>query len=155
MTMKRLFLPLILLILAFSATACAEKTTTTAGLDYEDFDYIEDYDEVFNRREGTYIVYLYSESCFNCGEIKRDVLAFADSYTDRAMFFFNVDNATAELQNAFLTTLGRTQVGTPSLILIKDNGFSTTASSRYFFSGASAVLSILTDLEKGTYQYWS
>jgi len=155
MTIKRLLLPLLLLVLAFSTTACQAETTTTAGLDYDDFDYIEDYDEVFNRREGTYIVYLYSESCFNCGEIKEDVLAFAEAYSDRAMFFFNVDGATADLQNAFLTALARTQVGTPSLILIKDNGFSTTASSRYFFSGASAILSILTDLEKGTYQYWS
>ncbi len=155
MTHKRLLFPVLMFLFAFSLVACQEETTTTAGLDYGDFDYIEDYDEVFNRREGTYIVYLYSDSCFNCGEIKADILAFADSYTDRAMFFFNVDNATSDLQNAFLTTLGRTQVGTPSLILIKDNGFSTTASSRYFFSGASSVLSILTDLEKGTYQYWS
>jgi len=155
MTHKRLFLPILIFILAFSVVACQAETTTTAGLDYGDFDYIEDYDEVFNRREGTYIVYLYSESCYNCGEIKSDVLAFAEAYSGRAMFFFNVDGATAELQNDFLTTLARTQVGTPSLILIKDNGFSTTASSRYFFSGASAVLSILTDLEKGTYQYWS
>lgn len=154
MTSKRLLFPLILFILAFSLSACAAETTTSAGLDYDDFDYIEDYDEVFNRREGTYIVYLYSESCFNCGEIKEDVLAFAASYTDRAMFFFNVDGATADLQNAFLTTLARTAVGTPSLILIKDNAFSTTASSRYFFSGASAVLSILTDLEIGDYPYW-
>ncbi|MDP3130641.1 MAG: hypothetical protein Q8N15_04820 [Bacillota bacterium] len=154
MTIKRLFFPLFLLFLAFSVTACAVETTTTDGLDYDDFDYIEDYDEVFNRREGTYIVYLYSESCYNCGEIKEDVFAFASTYADRTMFFFNVDGATSDLQNAFLTTLGRTQVGTPSLILIKNNAFSTTASSRYFFSGASAILSILEDLEKGTYQYW-
>jgi len=155
MTHKRLFLPILIFILAFSVVACQAETTTTAGLDYGDFDYIEDYDEVFNRREGTYIVYLYSESCYNCGEIKEDVLAFADSYTDRTIFFFNVDGATADLQNAFLTALGRTQVGTPTMILIKDKAFDTTASSRYYFEGISRILSIITDLEKGTYQYWS
>ena len=155
MTIRRLFLPLLSALLAFTLLACQTTTTTTAGLDYSDFDYIEDYDEVFTRREGTYVVYLYSLSCAQCETIKDDVLAFASSYADRTVYFFNLDLGSSTLQNTFLTTLGKATVGTPTVILVADGGFDKTASSRYFFTGSSDVLSILADLAKGSYPYWS
>jgi len=153
MTAKRLFLPLLFLFAAFALTACAE-TTTAAGLDYDDFDYIEDYDEIFDRRAGTYIVYLYSESCHNCATIKSEILAFASAYDDHVLFFFNVGEGSAALQNDYKEAIGITEVQTPVLLLITDNGFDKTASSRFYFAGVTAIRAILNDLENGSYQYW-
>ncbi|MFA5007411.1 MAG: thioredoxin family protein [Candidatus Izemoplasmatales bacterium] len=155
MTIRRLLFPLLTLLVGFALVACQTATTTLGGPDYDDFDYIEDYDEVFNRREGTYIVYLYSESCYTCNSIKDEVLAFAGAYADRTIYFLNVDNATATKETVFLTTLGKNEVGTPTLLLIKDSGFDKNASSRYFFTGSSPILSIINDLENGDYPYWN
>jgi thiol-disulfide isomerase/thioredoxin len=153
MTKQRILTPVLALLFAFALFAC-DQTTTTAGADYGDFDFIEDFDEAFNRREGTYIVYLYSETCENCNRIKDQMLAFAAAYDDRVIFFFDVAKATTALQDAFLFQLGKTTVNTPTLILITANGFDKTVASRFYFEGASAILGIINDLENGSYQYW-
>lgn len=155
MTIRRLLFPLLTLLLGFALVACQTATTTLGGPDYDDFDYIEDYDEVFNRREGTYIVYIYSETCGTCNSIKDEVLAFASSYTDRTIYFFNLDGATATKEEELLTPLGQSEVGTPTLILVKNKGFDKNAFSNYCFSGSSRILSIIVDLENGDYPYWN
>ncbi|MFH0993116.1 MAG: hypothetical protein V1761_02065 [bacterium] len=151
---QRILLMFILPLLCLSFLGCETVTTTTTGRDYADFDYLEDYDEVFNRNAGTYIVYIYSTDCYNCAQFKDEILEFAATFTDRTIFFFNVSNATSSLQTAYLDMIGQTAVRTPSLVLIKNNAFDKTVASRYYFEGAPIIRSLLNDLENQSYLYW-
>jgi len=156
--MKKIITAAFLTIFGFAFLGCSNVTTevTTTGLDYEMFDYLSDYDEVFDRREGTYMVYFYSATCPNCIAIKDTVLEFANTYTRYNLYFFNVDNATADLKAAFLTTIGvsSSKFGTPSLIIVKDSAFDKTAVSNYYFSGASEIPPALRDIQNGTYNHF-
>jgi len=142
------------MLLAFLFGCGAATTTATTGLDYSDFNYLEDYDEVFNRAAGTYIVYIYSTDCYNCSNFKAEILEFAATYSGRPIFFFNVSNATSSLQAAYLSTIGQTGVRTPSLLLILNNAFDKTVASRFYFEGAPIIRSLLNDLDNSSYPYW-
>lgn len=156
--MKKIITAAFMIILGMTFLGCSNTTqeVTTTGLDYEMFNYISDYDEVFNRREGTYLVYFYSATCANCIAIKNTVLTFANTYTAHTIYFFNVDNATADLKTEFLTLIGvsSSKFGTPSLIIVKDFKFDKTAQSNYYFSGATDIPPALRDIQNGTYQYF-
>ena len=130
-------------------------TTTTTGLDYDAFDYLTDYNQVFTRREGTYFVYFYSLTCSNCIKIKSSVLEFADTYSDYNTYFFNVDNGTDTYKAEFLAAIGvsSTNFGTPSFLVVVNGSFDKTKLSNYFFSGATVIPALLRDIETGTYQY--
>lgn len=143
-------------LLTFAFIGCNKTTeTTTTGLDYEMFYHLDDYNTVFNRREGTYLVYIYQPTCTGCEAIKDTVLEFADTYTGHVIYFFDVSKATASLQVNFLNMIGISSVefGTPTLLLIINNSFDNTARSHYYFSGASPIQNILRDIEYDSYEY--
>lgn len=154
--MKKLLSLGVIAFLSFLLFGCSGDTTTTEGLSYDMFDYIEDYDEIFDRREGTYLVYIYSPTCTICIDIKSTVLEFADTYEKYNIYFLNADNATTALKTEFLNTIGlpETMYGTPALVLIKNNSFDKTALSLYYFAGAKEIPNILRDIKNGSYTYF-
>jgi hypothetical protein len=153
MLFKRLAMPALALLLAFSILSC-DAATTTSGLSYEDFDHIDDYDEIFDRRQETYLVYIYSLSCSNCASFKEEILAFASTYTDHVLFFFCADDGTSDLEADYLATIGATSLLTPTLLLILDNDFDRNTASRYYFTGSTRIRTVLNDIESDSYQYW-
>ncbi len=155
--MKKIIALLVAVTLGISLFGCSgDETTTTTGLNYEMFNYISDYDEIFDRREGDYLVYIYSDTCSICDTIKDTVLEFADTYTGHMIYFFEVTYATTELKTEFLSYIGLNEIlfGTPSLVIVKDNSFETTSFSNYFFAGATDIPRVLRDIENGTYNYF-
>jgi len=155
--MKKLLTLGAIAILSLVLFGCSGDTTTTSdGLSYDMFDYIEDYDEIFDRREGTYLVYLYSPTCSICNSIKDTVLEFADTYEKYNMYFFNVDNGTTALETEFLNTIGLSSslFGTPGLVLVKNNSFDKTALSLYYFAGGTEIPNILRDIQNQSYPYF-
>lgn len=154
--MKKLFALALGILLGLSTLGCNQTTTTTtAGLDYDMFFSITDYSQVFNRNQGTYIVYMYSDTCAHCVAIKSTVLEFADTNDDIVMYFFNVSTGTEAAQTAFLTTVGLTtsNFGTPTLIVVVDNDFDLTSRSNFLFEGEIPITSILRDIENDAYAY--
>ena len=155
MKLKRLFLSLVILLGVFAFIGCAETTTTVIGLDYTDFDSIVDYSEVFNRREGDYLVYVYQTSCAACIRLKSDFLDFADQYDDYNVYFFNVANVSESSDSStYLATIGQPSVQTPVLLVIKNKSFDTTNVSRYFYAGEAKIRAVMTDLQNDAFPYW-
>ncbi len=155
--MKKLFTITLGLLLGLALLGCTDTTeSTTAGLSYDNFFSITDYSQIFNRNEGTYIVYMYSTSCAHCENIKPTVLGFADTHADDIMiYFFDVTNGTEAAQTVFLNTVGLTTntFGTPTLIVVVDNAFDITARSNFLYSGEIPITSILRDIDNGAYTY--
>ena len=149
--MKKILQPVLLLFLLFTFVGCNQ--TTQYELNYDEFDYIEDYDEVFNRREGTYLVYVYSLTCAICQELKPTILNFADTYEDNMLYFFNVDKASPELRQAYLDKIGLSKLNTPVLLVIVDNDFDKTNLTNFYFDGKAKIPSIINDIQNGTYEY--
>ncbi len=154
MLAKKLMLISTLLLSLFTLLGCA-TTTTTDVLDYDDFDYVDDYNDVFNRSQGTYIVYVYASSCSVCAKIKADVLEFAEGYTDYPIYFFDAGAVDTTYQADYLNTIGQASVQTPTILIIKNNTFDKTNVSRYLFSGESKIRSLMTDLENDAFLYWN
>ncbi len=156
MTFKKTLFLLLILVLTLSAFACNTTTTETA-LSYEDFEYFDRYQDAFNRREGTYLIYIYSTTCTVCATFKPEVIAFAAAYTDEVIYFFDSGAATdaATSQPAFLAAIGQASLQTPTLLLIKDGAFDLTNIDKYFFSGIPAIRNILNDLTNNSYPYYS
>lgn len=155
--MKKVMTMVLSLFLGVALYGCnSETTTTTTGLNYEMFDYIEDYDEIFDRRQGTYLVYIYSPSCTVCESIKDTVLEFADTYTAHEIYFLDVTNASSTAETEFLSLIGlsSTVFGTPSLVIVVDNDFDKTAFSHYFFAGGTEIPAVIRDIQNGAYQYF-
>jgi thiol-disulfide isomerase/thioredoxin len=154
--MKKLFTMILFGLVSVSLFAC-QTTTATTTVNYDLFEQIARYQDVFNRREGTYLVYVYSDSCVVCETIKTQVYNFADTYPDgetgHEIYFFNAAKATdsAANQAAYLLAVGQTQVSTPVLLVIIDNAFDKTNLSTYYFAGAQAVSNILEDIKNGAY----
>lgn len=150
--MKKI-LSLFLIPLLFVFVLACQETTTTTTLNFDLFEQIDRYQDVFTRREGTYLVYVYSDSCVNCATIKERMHEFASTYEGHVIYFFNAALATdgASYQQSYLTKINQSQVQTPSLIVVVDNDFDLTDVSTYYFSGAQAVLNILDDIEYGVY----
>jgi thiol-disulfide isomerase/thioredoxin len=150
--MKKILFLLLLPIFAASLVACQEQTTTTT-VNFELFEQIDRYQDVFTRREGTYLVYVYSDTCVNCQAIKQRVYDFANEYTGHTIYFFNAALATdaQTQQQAYIAKIGQTQVQTPSLVVVVDNDFDLTMLSNYYFMGAATVLNVLDDIQNGAY----
>jgi len=147
---------LLLFSILFSLVAligCGTQTTTEAVLDYDVFDYLSDYDEVFDRPAGTYLVYVYAASCQACARLKTDILEFASQYTDHVIYFFNAGAVDSTNQAPYLAAIGQTSVQTPTMLIIQ-GGFDLTNVSRYLFIGETRIRSLLTDLNNDAYQYW-
>lgn len=156
MKFKRFLLMMIMILGSFSAIGCnLTATTTQVGLDYSEFDSISDYTEVFNRREGNYLVYVYQTNCSACIRLKTDFLAFADTYSDKNIYFFNVGNLSESADSStYLATIGQPSVQTPVLLVIKNNSFDKNNVSRYLYTGESKIRAVMTDLQNGSFLYW-
>lgn len=142
-----------ILVFSFFTLLACEKTTITYGMDYDQFDYILDYDEIFSQENDIYFVYIYSPTCINCISIKSTVLEFANTYEEYHIYFLNVDNATSSLQTEYLDKVGKTKVVTPVFLIIKNQDIDETNVSNYYFSGATQIPAILIDIQNGTYQF--
>lgn len=156
MKFSKVLLFALTLSLSFTILAC-NTTTTEEGASYEMYDSFDRYQDAFTRREGTYLIYIYSTSCSACLTFKPEILAFADSYTDEVLYFFNSAAATdaSTHQQAFLAAIGQASVETPTLLLITDGGFDTTNIDKYYFAGISEIRNILNDLSNNSYPYFS
>jgi len=155
MLLKKSLLSFLLIFTLFATLGCSDVTTTTKGLDYSDFDYITDYSEVFNRREGDYLVYIYQDNCAACIRLKTDFLNFANQYTDYNIYFYNVGTSSDTTNQAqYLSIIGQTQVSTPVLLVVKNKSFDNTNVSRYYFAGETKIRAMMTDLQKDAYPYW-
>ncbi len=155
MFLKKTILSFLMIFTLFAILGCSETTTTSTGLDYSDFDYITDYSEVFNRREGDYLVYVYQTNCAACTRLKSEILNFANEYSDYNIYFYNVGaNSDTTNQASYLAMIGQTQVSTPVLLIIKNKSFDSTNVSRYYFAGEIKIKALMTDLEKDAYPYW-
>jgi hypothetical protein len=154
--MKKLLTMILFGLVSVSLLAC-QTTTVTTTVNYDLFEQIDRYQDVFNRREGTYLVYVYSDTCVVCETIKTQVYNFADTYPEteggHVIYFFNAAKATdsAANQSAYLSSIGQTQVSTPVLLVVIANNFDKTNLSTYYFAGAQAVSNILDDIENDAY----
>jgi len=150
--MKKFLLLFLLPLFALSLTGCREQTTTTT-VNFELFEQIDRYQDVFTRREGTYLVYVYTDTCVNCQPIKQKLYDFASTYEGHTIYFFNAAKATdaQSQQSAYIAKIGQTQVQTPSLLVVVDNDFNLTVLSSYYFVGASSVVNVLDDILNGAY----
>lgn len=157
MTFKKWIAAGLLVLLSFPLLACGEATTTTTadGLDYDDFEFIDYFYQIWNRSAsgGDYLVYLYSTDDTPCERLKDDILEFADTYSDHRIYFFDVTDLTTSDQyftTYFHDMTGLTSIPYPALLLIENRSFDKTKVSQYFFSGAGDIRSILYDLQNGT-----
>lgn len=153
MKFKRMLSLLLLILTAFVLVGCGTTTTTADTLNYEDFNYIESYSEVFTRREGSYLIYIYEPTCANCNKIKDTVLTFAADYTAHAIYFFDTTDVDDTGLSAFLLKTGQASVDTPSLIIVIDNDFDTTNQSKYLYTGITKIPLALSDLKKGAFDW--
>lgn len=160
MTLQKWLLAGLLVLLSLPLSACATTTTTTTaeGLDYDDFEFIGAFYQIWNRNAsgGDYLVYLYATDDLNCDRLKEDVLAFADAYSGHPVYFFDVTGISTSdqyFQEYFKAKTGIATVPYPALLLIKDQSFDKTKVSQYYYSGSAAIRAILYDLENGTFTF--
>lgn len=154
MNLKRMLVLSLLVLTSFVLVGCGTTTTTADTLDYEDFNYLESYSEIFDRREGSYLVYIYEPSCSNCNKIKNTVLTFASEYTAHAIYFFDttdIDDQTG--LSDFLQRTAQTSLDTPTLIVVVDNDFDKTNQGKYLYTGTSKIPLALSDLKKGAFDW--
>jgi len=153
MQKKLLLFPLFVLVV-LSITSCATTTVPTDSLSYDDFDFIESYDEIWNRSEGTYLVYLYSTSCVNCIEIKSTVLHFAATYSLHNIYFYNVfGNIDTQAKADYLAKVGDPEVYIPALIVVIDNDFDVSQTSTIFYKGRTDIPEVMEKLLNGTFSF--
>lgn len=151
--MKKLLSISLFVLAALSLVGCTQTTTTTTNINFDLFEQIDRYQDVFTRREGTYLVYVYSDTCVNCQPIKQRMYDFATNYEGHTLYFFNAAKATDAQahQQTYLAKIGQTQVQTPSLVVVVANNIDMTALSSYLFFGAAAVVNVLDDIQNGAY----
>jgi thiol-disulfide isomerase/thioredoxin len=148
---KRFLLGFALLVSLIPLSACG-KTTTTLAYDYDDFDFIDAYGDVFNRFDETYLVYIYSTSCPNCAAIKSTVIDFAATYTGHRIYFFDITGIEDPTgKQTFLDIMGQTTLSFPALIVVVGNGFDRAQTSKYLYLGKVKIPMILNDIENGSF----
>ncbi len=150
--MKKL-VSLLVLNLFLSLLLACQTTTTTTEISFDLFQQIDRYQDIFTRREGTYVVYVYSDTCGACLQIKEEMATFGDTYTAKVIYFFNASKATdaQTYQQLYLTYIGQTQVQTPVMLIVVDNTFDSTNQSLYYYAGVSAIRNITRDLLNNAY----
>ncbi len=158
MTRRPRLLTVVMIAMAFAMTACQTTTSTVDELDYEDFDYIDSFAQIWTRRDpgGDYIVYLYSTSCATCEDIKDELFAFAQNYTAHHVYFFDItgyQTSDPDVAQNFVAVTGITQLYYPALLLVQNQSFDPTAQNRYYYSGKTRILPILYDLEHGVFTF--
>lgn len=151
----------LMVLMSFLLVGCTSTTTTTSltdgtsTLDYSDFDSLSDFNEVFNRRQSTYLVYVYSSYCTVCATIKDEVFSFAATFDDYPIYFFNAGLvADSDYKQDYLDAIGQSTAQTPVMIVVKDNDFDKNNINQYLFIGAIKIRSAMTDMLNGAYPYW-
>lgn len=150
--MKKLLTLLVLSFVLPILLAC-QTTTTTTEINFDLFQQIDRYQDIFTRREGTYLVYVYSDTCGACLQIKEEMATFGNTYTSKMIYFFNASKATdaQTYQQLYLTYIGQTQVQTPVILVVMDNTFDSTNQALYYYAGVSAIRNITRDLQNNAY----
>ena len=133
--------------------ACQTTTTTSTYNGFDLFNQIDRYQDVFTRREGTYVVYVYSDTCSSCQNIKQEMFEFGSDYDQKAVYYFNVSKATdaQTYQQVFLQYMALSQVQTPAIIIVMNNTFDSTNMSLYYYVGIQSVRNIVRDLRYNAY----
>ncbi len=150
--MKKIITLLVLSFLLPILLAC-QTTPTTTEINFDLFQQIDRYQDIFTRREGTYLVYVYSDTCGACLQIKEEMATFGNTYTRKVIYFFNASKATdaQTYQQLYLTYIGQTQVQTPVILVVVDNTFDSTNQSLYYYAGVQAIRNITRDLQNNAY----
>jgi thiol-disulfide isomerase/thioredoxin len=135
-----------------STSAGGESATTTLG--YDAYGVLADYDGIFDRPEGTYLVYIYSSTCSHCLSIRDEMLAFAASYGTHPFYSLCIDEADGEGIDIFLDAVGRTAVAVPCLLVVVDGGVPADRLADRFFLGTTEIRNALVAMLDGTYAGW-
>ena len=121
--MKKLILfPLMTMLLV----SCANENKVVAEEhDYSDVSHLFIcWDDIFEIKDRQYFVYIYSETCGHCQEIKQDIISYALNHDS---FYFIKFNSGIPIINDRNLVIGKNKVeeigivGTPSMFLIADN----------------------------------
>lgn len=150
--MKKVLCLLALSLFLPTLLAC-QTTTTTTAVNFDLFQQVDRYQDIFTRREGTYVVYVYSDTCGACLQIKEEMATFANTYTRKVIYFFNASKATdaQTYQQLYLTYIGQTQVQTPVLLVVVNNSFDSTNQALYYYAGIAAIRNITRDMQNNAY----
>jgi thiol-disulfide isomerase/thioredoxin len=150
--MKKLCTLILLFFTSISFISC-QQTTTTTSINFDLFKQITQFQSVFAKSEGTYLVYVYSDSCGACALVKQDVYDFASTYTQKPIYFFNVTfaNDASEYRSLYLTYIAQNEVATPVILVVKDGAFDSTNQAVYYHAGVVAVRNILRDVKNGAF----
>ena len=121
--MKKLFLfPLMTVFLV----SCANENKVVAEEhDYSDVSHLLIcWGDIFKIKDRQYFVYIYSETCGHCQEIKQDIISYALNHDS---FYFIKFNSGIPIINDRNIVIGKDKVeelgivGTPSMFLITDH----------------------------------
>ncbi|MDY0138363.1 MAG: thioredoxin family protein [Candidatus Izemoplasmatales bacterium] len=122
----------------------------TSWKNYSSYNTIDDYSKVFDMETEDeepildYIVYLYSDRCESCKDIRNDVLGVAKDLEKDEFYLLNIASVEGE-SDEFLETIGKTTVSTPTLVVVKDGEFYEV------FVGSNDISDVLELIEDGTY----
>lgn len=135
-------------IIAFLGLTMALFIYNTANpqLDYDDMEQVNNFAETYSQEEDVYLVYFYAESCPACGDIKREVLGFADDNTYDVPVYF-VDLAKVSLPSNVNDILTGYR-GTPHMEIVV-NGNYVGASA----SGSVQVPNLFDEINSGLNDY--
>lgn len=118
--MKKLFL--LPLMTMFLIGCTKENKVVAEEYDYSDISHLSIcWDDIFKIEDKQYFVYIYSETCGHCQEIKQDVISYALNHDS---FYFIKFNSGIPIINDRNLVIGKNKieelgiVGTPSMLLI-------------------------------------
>ena len=117
-------------------------------LDYDDFDYVTNYQQIQSQDESEYFVYYYSETCGYCQQIKNRVMAFSEENgADVKVYMMDAYNVSGYRELVFDPISGDVLGGTPALIAVSNGTI------RHISSGYIEVLNTIDEVNDGTYDY--
>lgn len=135
--LKSVFLSLVVVLLAFTVSACEMTSTTTQspGFDYSDFAQllVSDPNMQLNVSDDPYYLYYFGETCYHCNNIKQLVLAKILTLQEDQVYLVDVVS-TESIMN------GINVVKTPSLVKIENHQVIS------IYEGEESVLSVLGTL---------
>ncbi len=119
------FIKMIMIVLTLGVLAGCD---VSGNLDYSDFKNRQvTKSNAMEQVEGTYYIYIYSDGCKYCDEIKQDVLSYADKGSTK-LYLYNFSTYPVETTtDASYSNVGATSMlsvrlyGTPTLFKVVDN----------------------------------
>lgn len=119
------FIKIITILFAFSFLAGCD---VAKNLDYSDFNNRQvNKTNAMEQVEGTYYIYVYSNNCQYCENIKQDVLKYADSGSYKLYLYNFSSNPIETTSDPNYSNVGATSMlsvrlfGTPTLFKVVDN----------------------------------